>query len=227
VQAINGSALPLWRDAQVRAYLRWIAYGAVVVTVWRLLTSDIGVEPAFRMALFNLVSIMSSTGFGMGDFSGWEGLAFVVAFVLGVVGACSGSSAAGMSVFRVQLAARALVAALRQTLRPNQIVPVSYDGKRVDDDVINGLILFIAGYVLLLGLMAVSLTLTGLSSAQALWAVWSSLGNIGYSMGPISKTGTFIDYPDAAVWILSAAMLLGRLGLLAILVILLPRFWRA
>jgi trk system potassium uptake protein TrkH len=228
VQAINGQTTPLWRDPQVRAYLRWIAYATVSVTLWRVLTSDMFIEDVFREALFNLVSIMSSTGFVAGSFTSWGGLAYVVAFVVGVIGACSGSSAAGLSVFRVQLAISVLLVALRQTLRPNRIDPVRYDGKRVDDDIINGLILFISGYILLLGVMSVSLTLTGLDSVQSLWAVWTSLGNIGYGLGPVvARTGTFIDFPDSAVWILSLAMLLGRLGLLAILVVLLPRFWRA
>lgn len=228
VQVVNGQTAPLWQDAQVRAYLRWIAYAVLSVTLWRVLTSDMQIEDAFREALFNLVSIMSSTGFASGSFASWGGYAFVVAFVIGVIGACSGSSAAGLSVFRVQLAASALLAALRQTLRPNRVDPVRYDGKRVDEDVINGLILFISGFIFLLGVMSVSLTLTGVDSTSALWAVWTSIGNIGYGFGPmLARTGTFIDFPDAAVWILSAAMLLGRLGLLAILVVLLPRFWRA
>lgn len=228
VQAVNGQMAPLWRDTQVRAYLRWLAMAVGAVALWRILTAGEPVEQVLRETLFNLVSIMSSTGYGIGSFSAWGGFAFVVAFVIGVIGACSGSSAAGLSVFRVQLAASALLAALRQTLRPNRVDPVRYDGKRVDDDVVNGLILFISGFIFLLGVMSVSLTLTGLDSAQALWAVWTSLANIGYGMGPVvARTGTFVEFPDAAVWILSAAMLLGRLGLLAILVVLLPRFWRA
>lgn len=228
VQAMNGTMQPLWRDGQVRAYLRWLAWAVGAVTVWRVWIAPDPVEQVFRETLFNLVSIMSSTGFGLGSFSAWGGFAFAVAFVIGIIGACSGSSAAGLSVFRVQLAALALMSALRQTLLPRRVDPVLYDGKRVEDDVINGLILFISGYIVLLGGISVSLTLTGLSGDQALWAAWTSLANIGYSMGPVvARTGTFIEFPDASIWILSLAMLLGRLGLLAILVMFLPRFWRA
>jgi trk system potassium uptake protein TrkH len=228
VQLVNGQPRPLWHDPQVRAYLRWIAYAVGTVTLWRVLTSDMPLELAFREALFNLVSIMSSSGFGTGSFFTWGGYAFVVAFVVGVIGACSGSSAAGLSVFRVQLAAAALLVAVRQIMRPNRTQFMRYDGKRVESEVISGLILFISGFIVLLGLISVSLTLTGLDSVQALWAAWTSLANIGYGLGPVvARTGTFIEFPDAAVWILSLAMLLGRLGLLAILVILLPRFWRA
>jgi trk system potassium uptake protein TrkH len=228
VQALNGQTRPLWHDPQVRAYLRWIGYAVGSVTLWRVLTSDMPLELAFREALFNLVSIMSSTGFGTGSFSTWGGYAFVVAFVVGIIGACSGSSAAGLSVFRVQLAAAAVMVAVHQIMRPNRTQFMRYDGKRVESEVINGLVLFISGFIGLLGLISVSLTLTGLDSVQALWAAWISLANIGYGMGPVvARTGTFVEFPDAAIWILSLAMLLGRLGLLAILVILLPRFWRA
>ncbi len=228
VQLINGSAKPLWRDSQVRAYLRWIAYAVGSVTLWRVLTSDMGLEDAFREALFNLVSIMSSTGFFSGSFASWGGYMLVVAFVIGVIGACSGSSAAGLSVFRVQVAAAALAAAVRQIAMPSRVVPVKYEGRNVEEDVINGLILFISGYILLMGLMSVALTLMGVDMYSAVWAIWTSLGNIGYGFGPlVARTGTFVDYPDAAIWVMSLAMILGRLGLLAILVVLLPRFWRA
>ena len=228
VQLLNGSPRPLWHDPQARTYLRWIGYAVGSVTLWRVLTSDMAVEPAFREALFNLVSIMSSTGFGSGSFSSWGGYMLVVAFVVGVIGACSGSSAAGLSVFRVQVAGSALAAAIRQIAMPSRVVPVKYDGRNVDEDVINGLILFISGYILLLGVLSVALTLMGVDIYSAIWAIWTSIGNIGYGFGPmVARTGTFVDYPDAAIWVMSLAMILGRLGLLAILVILLPRFWRA
>ena len=95
VQLVNGSAGPLWRDEQVRAYLRWLGVTVACVTAWRRATSDMALESAFRESLFNLTSIMSSTGFGSGTFSSWGALVLVVAYVLGTVGACSGSSAAG------------------------------------------------------------------------------------------------------------------------------------
>lgn len=227
VQLLNGQARPLWLDSQVRAYLRWISYAVGSVTLWRVLTSDMGVEPAFREALFNLVSIMSSTGFFSGSFASWGSYMMVVAFVIGVIGACSGSSAAGLSVFRVQVAASALAAHIKQIGSPSRVVTVRYDGRSVDEDVISGLILFITGYILLLGIMTIAVTLLGLDPMSALWGVWTSLGNIGYGFGPtIARTGTMMDYPDAAKWIMSLAMLMGRLGLMAVLVLFLPKFWR-
>lgn len=228
VQLVNGQSLPLWRDAQVRAYLRWLAYAVGTVTLWRVLTSDMPFENAFREALFNLVSIMSSTGFFSGSFASWGGYMLVVAFLIGVIGACSGSSAAGLSVFRVQVAGAVLAAQIRRIALPSRVIVVKYDGQNVEEDVINGLILFITGYVMLLGLLSVAVTLTGVDMYSAVWAIWTTIGNVGYSFGPlVARTGTFVDYPNAAIWMMSLAMILGRLGLLAILVVLLPRFWRS
>ena len=227
VQLMNGQARPLWQDSQVRAYLKIIAFSVGTVALWRLVTEGGSIEVVFREALFNLVSIISSTGFGAGSFSGWGGYALVVAFMIGIIGACSGSSAAGLSVFRVQVAASALVAQIRQIGSPSRVVQVRYDGRAVDDELVSGLILFITGYVLLLGGMTIALALMGLDPMSALWGVWTSLGNIGYGLGPVaSRTGTFMEYPDAAKWVLILAMTMGRLGLLAVLVLFLPRFWR-
>ena len=171
---------------------------------------------------------MSSTGFFSGSFATWGGYMLVVAFLIGVIGACSGSSAAGLSVFRVQIAGAVLAAQIRKITMPSRVTRVKYDGQNVDEDVISGLILFITGYVMLLGVMSVALTLMGVDLYSAIWGVWTSLGNIGYGFGPlVARTGTFVDYPDAAIWVMSLAMILGRLGLLAILVVLLPRFWRS
>ena len=76
--------------------------------------------------------------------------------------------------------------------------------------------------------MSVAITLTGVDMYSAVWATWTSIGNIGYGFGPmVVRTGTFVDFPNAAIWLMSATMILGRLGLLAILVVLLPKFWRS
>jgi trk system potassium uptake protein TrkH len=93
--------------------------------------------------------------------------------------------------------------------------------------VINALIMFISGYIVILGVLTVAMTLTGVDIESALFGVWQALGNVGYGFGPlVARTGTFIDYPDAAILIMTLAMILGRLGLMAVLVLLLPRFWR-
>jgi trk system potassium uptake protein len=104
---------------------------------------------------------------------------------------------------------------------------VKYEGRTVEPDVLDALILYVSGYVLTLGVLTVAMTLTGVDPTSSLFAVWTALGNIGYGFGPlVERTGTFVDFPDTAKWIMTLAMLLGRLGLLAIFVLVLPRFWQ-
>jgi trk system potassium uptake protein TrkH len=227
VQLVNGQAGPLWRDSQARAYLRWLFYAVAIVTVWRLWTSGGALEPTFREAMFNLTSIMSSTGFFSGSFPTWGGLMLVVAFVIGVIGACSGSSAAGLSVFRVQLVLAVMGRALRRIGNPSSVDPIRYEGRAVEEDVLNALILFVSSFILILGTMTVAMALMGVDTVSALFAVWTTLGNVGYGFGPlVERTGTFIDFPPGAIALMTLCMILGRLGLLAILVLVLPSFWR-
>ncbi|MEI4486224.1 TrkH family potassium uptake protein [Frigidibacter sp. MR17.14] len=228
VQAVTGAPLVIWGDAQVRAYLRWIAYAVGAVTLWRVSTSDMTLEPAFRETLFNLVSIFSGTGFFSGSFGGWGSFAMVVALIVGIVGGCSSSSSGALTVFRVQVLGEAILSRIRLLHAPHRIAPVKYDGRTVDDDSMNALVMYVYGYILTIGVMSVLMTFTGVDLESALFGIWTSIGNIGYGYGPmVARTGTFVDFPEAAKWIMIVTMLMGRLALLAVFVVVMPRFWRA
>lgn len=217
----------LW-DAQIWALLRWTAYAVGSVTLWRVLTSDMGAEQVFRETLFNLVSIITGTGFFSGSFAAWGEYSMAVALIVGLIGGCSGSSSGALSVFRVQVAWAAVQAQISRIHSPERIAPVRYAGRRVEDEVINALMLYVTGYILIIGVLTVAMSLVGVDMISALFGIWMALGNIGYGYGPmLGDTGTFRDFPDAAKWLMTLAMLLGRLGLLAVLVVALPSFWRA
>lgn len=227
VQLMRGSIRPLWQDAQMRGYLGWVAAGVGAVALWRVSTSGQGAESAFRETLFNLVSIMSSTGFGAGDFPLWGSFAIVVAMWMGVIGACSGSSAAGLSVFRVQVMFRALTGQIRRIHAPHRIAPIHYAGRAVDGDTMDAIVLYLGAYIITFGIIALLIVETGVDFESALFASWTTIGNIGYSYGPmVAETGTFIAFPALAKVLMILAMIMGRLSLLSVLVILLPRFWR-
>ncbi len=227
VQLINGSPRPLIQDIQIRSYLLWMLVAVLAVTLWRVLSTGAEVEPTFRETLFNLSSIMTGTGFFSGSFMGWGGFAMLVAFIVGLIGGCSGSSSGALTVFRVQIALSFLTREIRKIGNPNTVDPVKYAGRTVDDDILNAVMMFVSGYVFIIGVLSVAMTLTGVDSVSALFAVWQAMGNIGYGFGPLmERTGTFVDFPPGAIAIMSLSMLLGRLGLLAILVLVLPSFWR-
>lgn len=227
VQLMHGSARPLRSDPQVRSYLLWVSVAVISVSAWRVATSDQPSEPAFRESLFNLVSIMSSTGFGAGDFPAWGAFSIIVAMWIGIIGACSGSSAAGLSVFRVQVMFGALAEQVRRIHAPHRIAPVRYAGRAVDADTMGAIVLYLGAFILTFGVIAVLIAASGVEFESALFAAWTSIGNIGYGYGSIlAETGTFIAVPDAAKLLMVLAMIMGRLSLLSVLVILLPRFWR-
>ena len=226
VQMTAGAPGAVLRDLQVRKFLLWLSVAVALVFLWRVTTSDMATEPAFRETLFNLTSIMTGTGFFSGSFAGWEGFAMTVAFVVGLIGGCSGSSTGALSVFRVHLAFRALAVRLRIVFSPSRVLPLTYDGRRVEPDVVDALMLYVTGYILAIGTLSVGLTLAGVDAVSAVFAVWTSIGNIGYSFGPLTQpTGTFGAFPEAALWIMTLAMILGRLGMLTLFVLILPRFW--
>lgn len=226
VQLLRGSADPLLSDTQVRGYLAWAAIAVATVTVWRVTTSDQAFEPSFREALFNLVSIMSSTGFATGSFAGWGSFAMILAMWLGIIGACSGSSAAGLSVFRVQVILRALASEVRRIHAPNRVVPVRYEHRTVEKDTMDAIVLYLGAFILTFGVVSVLILQTGVDLESAIFAAWTSIGNIGYGFGPmVEETGTFVDFPDAAKLLMILAMIMGRLSLLSVFVVMLPRFW--
>jgi trk system potassium uptake protein TrkH len=228
VQLVAGSGGSLTRDLQVRALLSWAASAVAIVVVWRLATTDADFWPTLRTGLFNVTSVFTGTGFFSGDFLNWGGFGLVVLLLAGLIGGCSGSSSGALSVFRVQVMLAAIGAQVRQIRSPNRVVPVKYDGRTVDAGTMDALILYVTGYLVMIGALSVALTLVGVDAKSALFGVWASIGNIGYGIGPlVEPTGTFRDFPDAGKWVLIFAMLVGRLQMLALFMVVLPRFWRA
>lgn len=227
VQLLRGDSRPLLRDPQVRFLLGALALGTLIAAGWGVTGRGMPVTDALREAFFNVTSITTGTGFSSGTFAGWEGPALAVAFILGLMGGCSGSSSAALSVFRVQLALHVLWARIRLIRTPSRILPVRYGGRPVAEEVIDSLMVFVSAYLIGLGLFAIAISLTGTDAYSALNGAWMALGNIGYGFGPLATIdGTFSFYPDAAKWLMALAMLLGRLGLLSVFVIVLPNFWR-
>ena len=227
VQLMRGNARPFLQDPQVRAYLTWYLGVCAIIVIWRMVASDEPDEQILRETMFTYASLLTGTGFGSAPLTSWGPFPLMMAFAVGMIGGCSGSSSGAISVFRWQVFGAALRAALRRLHSPHRFVVPHYDGKQLTEEVMNPLMIYFVGYVLISGISAEVISMTGVDFTSALFAVWTSIGNVGYGIGPmVDRTGTMIDFNDAATWVMSLDMLLGRLGLLAILVILLPRFWR-
>ena len=228
VQITTGSSRPLLKDVQVRAFLWTIAALVAVLTAYRILENDDHMEHAFREAVFNVTSIITGTGFASVDYQLWGQFPIVLFFFIGLIGGCAGSTCCSVKIFRYQLLIASVRAQIRRLHAPNGVFQPHYDGQPVTDEVMSSVMVFLGVFILGLGVTAVLLSLTGLDFVTSLSGAATAIANIGPGLGEIiGPAGNFAPINDGAKWILSVAMLLGRLELLVVLVLLLPRFWRA
>lgn len=228
VQLVRGDAAPLWRDIQVRAYLRWTLMAVGVMAIHRVFAGAAAPGQAVQESLFNVVSLFSGTGYGSADVGAWGAFPLVLVITVGFVGACTASTGCSIKVFRYLVLIEAVKAQIWRILSPNRVSPVRLEGRSLGEDVINSVIVLFTLFVATFGLLAVALSLAGLETRTAITAAWTSVCNIGPAFGAgVGPTGAMDAFPDTAKWLMALAMLLGRLEILSVLVILLPRFWRA
>ncbi|WP_103174316.1 TrkH family potassium uptake protein [Paracoccus sp. SY] len=229
VQAMRGNPEPLWRDRQVRAYLRWICYACALIVSYRLLSvdQDVTLSEVLRETVFNTISTFSGTGFASTDMMAWGHFPLALLLIVGLIGGCTGSTGCSVKVFRYLVLFEAVRTQLRRMHSPHRISPLRYEGHLLDQDVVDSVIAFFTLFMLTFGLLIVGLSLTGLHPRTALTAAWTAIANIGPVWGPeVSANGSVVDFPAAAKWIMIIGMYLGRQELVSVLVLLMPRFWR-
>jgi len=228
VQLSAGTARPLLQDTQIHVFLITAFIIAGLITGWNWAQANASGEEALRYALFNSVSLMTGTGFANADYGQWGSFAIAVLFFTGLIGGCAGSTACSIKIFRYQLLFASIKAQLQKTRSPHGIFTPRYAGRPVDDDVLNSVMSFFVFFTVTLGLLAVALAMTGLDFVTSLSGAATALANVGPGFGDqIGPSGNFAGLNDTAKWILAAAMLIGRLELLAVYVIFTVQFWRA
>ena len=227
VQLLSGTAQPLWRDSQVRAFLIFLSVCTLLITSWVWGRDGEMTELAFREALFNVVSITSGTGYASADYMGWGTFPVVIFFFIGLVGGCAGSTACSVKIFRYQILLASLKSQIRQIHSPHGVFQPRFDGKPVTEDVLNSVMAFFVAFVLSLGVFSVLLGFTGLDFITSVSGAATALANIGPGLGPqIGPAGNFAGLNDTAKWLLAAAMFVGRLEIMVVLVVISLKFWR-
>ncbi|MFW8594650.1 TrkH family potassium uptake protein [Cribrihabitans neustonicus] len=228
VQLLNGHAAPLYRDSQVRTFLISIALLVSVTAAVLTYVFPHHPEQALREALFNITSIISGTGYASVDYMEWGSLLIMIFFFVGLIGGCAGSTACSVKVFRYQILFSAIKVQILRIRSPHGVFVPRFDGRPVGADVLSSVISFFMFFVLTLGMIALALALTGLDFVTAVSGAATAVANVGPGLGDIiGPAGNFSTLNDPAKWILSAAMLIGRLELMAVYAILTVRFWRA
>ncbi|MEQ9260069.1 MAG: TrkH family potassium uptake protein [Roseovarius sp.] len=227
VQLMNGERAIL-RDSQIRAFL--LVIGVLVVITAYVLLSRFPHHPeqALREAAFNITSIISGTGYASVDYMGWGPFLIAVFFFIGLIGGCAGSTACSIKIFRYQILFASIRTQLQRIYAPHGVFTPRFEGRPISDDVINSVMTFFVFFVVSLGLVAVALGLTGLDFITSVSGAATALANVGPGLGPIiGPSGNFSSLNDLAKWVLTFAMLVGRLELFAVYVIFTLSFWRA
>ncbi|MES2820794.1 MAG: TrkH family potassium uptake protein [Pseudomonadota bacterium] len=227
VSTLRGNYRALYKDQQVRGFLGLLLSAWLLLGTWYCLSTELHWLEAVRHVAVNTTSIMTTTGFALGDYGLWGGFSSMLFFYLGFIGGCSGSTAGGLKIFRFQVAYILLKANLQQLVHPRAVIKQQYNRHRLDEDIVRSILTFSFFFTITIAVLALSLTLCGLDWITALSGAASTVSGVGPGMGPIiGPAGTFASLPDAAKWLLTLGMLLGRLEIITVLVLCMPAFWR-
>jgi trk system potassium uptake protein TrkH len=224
---LAGGSYDALRNSQVLSLLGFLASVIAVCATWLLYKQQYGFEEAFRHAAFNIVSVVTTTGYATLDYSLWGNVAIGMFFGLLFVGGCTGSTSGGMKIFRFEVMALMLYGQFRRLIYPHGIFPHNYADRPLPDDVISSVVVFFSLYFICYSALTILLMGHDLDFLTSASASATALSNVGPGLGAtIGPAGNFSSLPDTAKWLLSFAMLLGRLELFTVLVLFVPQFWR-
>ena len=227
LRALRGDLRAFYRDSQVQLMLA-IMVGAIGFTTWWLTQNDL-MEPlrALRYATFNVISIMTGTGYATADFGQWGGFVMALMFVLMFIGGCAGSTTCGIKMFRFLVLFATAKTQLKRLMQPNGVFIPYYNKRPIPETVEESVMGFFFLFMTTFAVLAAGLGLTGLDFITAVSGAASAIANVGPGLGDIiGPAGTYTGLPDPAKWLLCAGMLLGRLELYTVLVLLSRSFWR-
>lgn len=220
---------------QWRTYLHdreFLVYLSIVLVATLLIVTDLlfhqqnGLADSFRYALFQVVSIQTTTGYGTADYEQWAPSSQYILWLLMFIGGCAGSTGGGLKVMRLHLLFKFSLAEFTRLLHPNAVVPVRMRKVAIPREVVTNILGFFVLYIFVFAVGVLIMTLLGLDLLTALGAVIATLANIGPGLADVGPTDNYAFVPAAGKWTLSTLMLMGRLELFTVLVLFSPAFWR-
>lgn len=214
------------KDEEFRAYSGFIIIATIVLTVAIAITGAFGVERSFRDSLFQIVSIVTTTGYVTADYEAWGLVSKVFFFIILFVGGSAGSTGGGIKFVRHTLLLKNSWVELKRLIHPRAVIPLRFNGHAVTPNIIANIMAFFLFYIGIAGVGTLVMSVTGLELESALGAVATSLGNVGPAIASVGPTSNFAHVSDFGKWFLSFLMLLGRLELFTILILLSPSFWK-
>jgi len=227
IKYLNGNKKIFLNDTQIKMFLKIIIFSILLMFFYLSIKNQSIFDINLRSISFNVISILTGTGYVTENFSNWGQFPLVYFLILMFIGGCAGSTACGIKIFRVQILYQFISNQLKKIIYPRGIFNIKYENSNVDDKFMASIISFIFLYILFFFIITAFLSINGLSFITAISAAATSISNVGPGLGDIiGPNGNFSQLNNVSKWILSFGMILGRLELFAVLVLFIPSFWR-
>ncbi|MDC0426691.1 TrkH family potassium uptake protein [Pelagibacteraceae bacterium] len=225
---LKGNKKIFFEDVQIKGLIYLFILSTLIMFLYLLFNNDSNILiEKIRISSFNVVSILSGTGYVTNDFSLWGKFPLIFFLFLMFIGGCAGSTACGIKIFRFQLLFLFINNQIKKLIYPNSVFVLKYNNQKITDNYMNSVIVFVFAYLFIFILIAMLLSITGLDFLSAISGAATSISNVGPGLGDvIGPNGNFKSIPEVSKWILSFGMLLGRLELFAVLILFFPSFWK-
>ena len=224
--ALHGKLKDVWNNEEYRYYILFTFGFSLIIAVALFLNGAFGVEESFRNSLFQVVSIVTTTGFVTSDYLVWPGHLWIIIFLLMFIGGSAGSTGGGIKIARQILLLKNSGLEFKRMIHPQAIIPVKFNKKAVSPEIIHLVMAFFLFYILTFFTGTFILNLLGLDFETAIGATIASLGNIGPGIGGVGPIENYGALSGITKWITSFLMLLGRLELFTVLILFSPAFWK-
>ena len=227
VKMYNNDIKSIFLDKQVKGFFLLLLLSIFIIAIWLNTKLNMSFIEAIRVSTFNVISIITGTGYSTEDFSKWGGFAIGLLFIFMLIGGCTGSTTGGIKIFRIQILFKVIAQQIQKIIRPHQIVKITYSKALIDDKTTLSILALIFLFIVSVFIIAALPYFMGLDLLTSFSAAATSIAVVGPGLShEIGPSGNFSLLPNQAKWVLSAAMIIGRLEFLAVLILIMPSFWK-
>ena len=225
---VKGDKKIFFKDAQIKGLIYILIISILLMFLYLMLSNkEYSFSENLRISTFNVVSVLSGTGYVTADFSSWGNFPLIFFLFLMFIGGCAGSTTCGIKIFRFQILGHFIINQIKKLVYPHGVFSIKYNNEKINDTFIYSIITFIFLYFFIFFILAALLSVNGLDFITAISGSASAIANVGPGLGNvIGPNGNFSDLPNFSKLSLSLGMLLGRLELFAVLVLFFPSFWK-
>ena len=213
-------------NAELKFYFSSVVFFTAVIAIALYYTSPMGMEESFRKSLFQVISLQTSTGFATDDYMQWTPVLWGLLTIIMLMGACAGSTTGGLKCIRMVILTKVSRNEFKHILHPNAILPVRINKQVISSSIVSTVLAFCFIYITIIVISTLLMMAMGVGAEESIGCVISSIGNMGPGLGETGPAYSWNALPDAAKWLLSLLMLLGRLELFTVLLLFTPDFWK-